>query len=150
MAYLYSKYYSDEEKLNNLITMKIPIREFIKLDSQEFENDYYVSNGKSISGSRKTKVINYINSLNLSIPQKAILIKSQYNTYKSYDKEIFNYVNKINISANEKKVLLKGIGFKNYNKDVINYINSQNLSIKDKEKKLKALGFTVRNGRVYS
>lgn len=150
MAKLYGYYYSDEETLNNLVTMKIPIKEYIKLNSEEFTSDYYTSNGKSVSGSRKAKVINYINSLNLSIPQKAILIKSQYNTYKSYDKEIFNYVNKINISANEKKVLLKSIGFKNYNKDVINYINSQNLSIKDKEKKLKSLGFTVRNGRVYS
>lgn len=150
MAHLYGYYYSDEETLNNLVTMKIPIKEYIKLNSEEFTSDYYSSNGKSISGSKKAKVINYINSLNLSIPQKAILIKSQYSTYKNYDKEIFNYVNKINISANEKKVLLKSIGFKNYNKDVINYINSQNLSIKDKEKKLKSLGFTVRNGRVYS
>ena len=150
LAYLYGKYYSSEEKLNNLLELNIPIKEYIKLESQDLQGDYDSRTGKSISGSKKNKVINYINSLNLSIPQKAILIKSQYNTFDSYDNDIVNYVNNLNKSINDKKVLLKSIGFDNYNNDVINYINSQNLSLKDKEKKLKSLGFTIREGRVYS
>lgn len=149
LAYLYSNYYSDEETLNNLLTMNIPIKEYIKLNSEDLSGDYNVKTGKTISGSKKNKVINYVNSLKLSIPQKAILIKSQYSTYKDYDKEIINYVNKINISANEKKMLLKSIGFNNYNNDIVNYINSQNISKVEKEKKLKSLGFTIRDGRVY-
>lgn len=150
LAYLYGKYYSTEEKLNNLLELNIPIKEFIKLDSQDLQSDYNSRTGKSISGSKKEKVINYINSLSLSIPQKAILIKSQYNTFNNYDNDIVKYVNNLNKTINDKKVLLKSIGFDNYDKDVINYINSQSLSIKDKEKKLKSLGFTIREGRVYS
>ena len=149
LAYLYGKYYSTDDKLNNLVELNIPIKEFIKLNSQDIESDYNERTGKTISNSKKNKVINYVNSLNLSIPQKAILIKSQYNTYKNYDNQIVNYVNNLNKSVNDKKVILKSIGFDNYDNDVINYINSQNMSIKDKEKKLKSLGFTIRNGRVY-
>lgn len=149
LAYLYGKYYSTDDKLNNLVELNIPIKEFIKLNSQDIESDYNERTGKTISNSKKNKVINYVNSLNLSIPQKAILIKSQYNTYKDYDNQIVNYVNNLNKSINDKKVILKSIGFDNYDNDVINYINSQNMSIKDKEKKLKSLGFTIRDGRVY-
>ena len=68
---------------------------------QEFEADYN-SKGKAISGSRKNKVINYVNSLDLSIPQKAILIKST-NTFKFNDynnqiiesKEVVFYINSV-------------------------------------------------------
>ncbi len=149
MAHLYGNYYSKEETLDNLINMNIPIKEFIKFNSENITSDYNAKTGKTISGSKKNKVINYINSLKLTIPQKAILIKSQYNSYKDYDNEIINYVNKINISANEKKMLLRSIGFNNYNSDIVNHINSQNISKIEKEKKLKSLGFTIRDGRVY-
>ena len=149
LSYLYGNYYSAEETLDNLIDMRIPIREFIKFDSQEFEGDYNTRTGKTISNSRKKKVIQYVNSLNLSIPQKAILIKMEYNSYDNYNNQIVNYINNLNKSANDKKVLLRSIGFDNFNKDVIEYINSQNISIAEKEEKLKDLGFTIRNGRVY-
>ena len=148
LAYLYSEYYSSEDKLNDLITMNIPIKEYLKLNGQTFESDYN-SNGKAVSGSKQSKVINYVNSLNLSVAQKAILIKKQYNSYDDYDNKIIDYVNKLDINSNEKKVLLKSIGFTNYNEDIVKYINSQNLSATEKEKKLKDLGFTIRNGRVY-
>ena len=149
LSYVYSKYYSSEEVLNNLIEMRIPIKEFIKFDSQEFEGDYNTRTGKTISGSRKKKVIQYVNSLNLSIPQKAILIKMEYSSYDNYNNQIVNYINGLNKTINDKKVLLKSIGFDNFNKDVVEYINSQNISIAEKEEKLKDLGFTIRNGRVY-
>ena len=149
ISYLYGNYYSSEETLDRLIEMRIPIKEFIKFDSQEFESDYNSKTGKTISNSRKKKVIQYVNSLNLSIAQKAILIKMEYNSYDNYNQQIFNYVNGLNKSSNDKKILLKSIGFDNYNKDIVNYINSQNISISEKEEKLKDLGFTVRNGRVY-
>lgn len=68
------------------------------------------ANGKSISGSRKQKVYSYVNSLNLSIPQKAILIKQQYPSEKNYDKQIVDYVNNLNISKNDKKTILKELG----------------------------------------
>ncbi len=149
LAYLYSKNYSSEETLNNIITLNIPMKQYIKFDSQNFTGSYDTSTGKTISGSKKKEVINYVNSLNLTIPQKAILIKTKYSSYDNYNNQIINYVNKLNETANAKKILLKSIGFDNYNKDIVNYINSQNISKEEKEKKLKNLGFTIRDGRVY-
>lgn len=149
LAYLYSKYYSSEDALNDIVTLKIPTKQYIKFDSQNFEGKYNTNTGKTINGSRKNEVINYVNSLNLTIPQKAILIKSKYNSYDNYNNQIINYVNALNKSANDKKILLKSIGFDNYNKDIVNYINSQNITKSEKEKKLKKLGFTIRDGRVY-
>lgn len=119
IAYLYSRYYSSEETLNNLIEMRIPIKEFIKFDSQEFEGDYNTRTGKTISGSRKNKVIQYVKSLNLSIPQKAILIKMEYNSYD------------------------------NYNEQIVNYIKQNVSSVEERSAILTELGFTIRNGRVY-
>lgn len=149
LAYLYSKYYSSEDTLNDIVTLKIPMKQYIKFDSQNFEGKYNVNTGKTINGSRKNEVINYVNSLNLTIPQKAILIKSKYSSYDNYNNQIINYVNGLNKSANDKKVLLKSIGFDNYNEDIVNYINSQNITKSEKEKTLKKLGFTIRDGRVY-
>ena len=148
LAFLYGSYYSSEEILNNLVKADIPLKEFIKYDSQEFTSDYY-ANGKTIPNSRKYKVINYINSLSLSIPQKAILIKMEYNSFDAYDTQIVNYINDFDYSEFDKASMLKLIGFDFYDKYLVNYINSQNLSIDEKEEKLKDLGFNIRNGVVY-
>ena len=69
---------------------------------------------------RKTEVIKYINSLDLTIPQKAMLIKMNYSSYNDY------------------------------NSQIINYINSQKLSMSEKQEILEQLGFKVRNGKVYT
>lgn len=69
---------------------------------------------------RKKAVIEYVNSLDLTIPQKAMLIKMNYSSFSNYDNQI------------------------------INYINSQEISIDDKKEILEELGFKVRNGRVYT
>lgn len=68
---------------------------------------------------RKNAVINYVNSLNLSIPQKAMLIKLNYSSFDFY------------------------------NKQIIEYINSQDLSKDEKTEILTKLGFTIKDGRVY-
>lgn len=67
----------------------------------------------------KAETIKYINSLSMSIPQKAMFIKQYYKSFTNYDK------------------------------DIIKYINNQKLTVKEKEQILTQLGFTVRNGRVY-
>ena len=68
---------------------------------------------------RKNAVIKYVNSLNLSIAQKAMLIKLNYTSFDSY------------------------------NKQIIEYINSQDLSKTEKTEILTKLGFTIKDGRVY-
>lgn len=149
LAYLYGNYYSSDKVLNVLVQSNIPIKEYIKFNSETFESDYY-TNGKTVPNSRKNKVIKYINSLNLSIPQKAMLIKMEYSSFKQYDNQIVKYVNNIDCSSYDKKVILKTIGFTSYDKDIINTINSKNISIEEKTKELEELGFKVRNGRVYT
>ena len=69
---------------------------------------------------RKNEVIKYVNTLNLSIPQKAMLIKLNYSSFDMY------------------------------NTQIINYINNQKMSKEEKQEILTKLGFTIRNGRVYS
>lgn len=149
LAYLYGNYYSSDKVLNALVQSNIPIKEYIKFNSKTFESDYY-ANGKTVPNSRKNKVIRYINSLNLSIPQKAMLIKMEYSSFKQYDNQIVKYVNNIDCSSYDKKVILKTIGFTSYDKDIINTINSKNISVEEKTKELEELGFKVRNGRVYT
>jgi hypothetical protein len=149
LAYLYGNYYSSDKVLNALVQSNIPIKEYIKFNSKTFESDYY-ANGKTVPNSRKNKVIKYINSLNLSISQKAMLIKMEYSSFKQYDNQIVKYVNNIDCSSYDKKVILKTIGFTSYDKDIINTINSKNISVEEKTKELEELGFKVRNGRVYT
>ena len=119
MLYLYGRYYSKEETLDIIQDAGISIKEFIKFDSQDIESDYY-ANGKAIPNSKKKKTIAYINSLNLSAIQKAMLIRMEYSSFTSYDRQI------------------------------IQYINSQRLNVEDKKAIYEKLGFKIRNGRVYS
>lgn len=149
LAYMYGNYYSSPELLNSLVAAKIPMKEFIKYNSQEFTSDYN-SNGEAISNSRKNKVISYINNLNLSIPQKAILIRLEYSSFDNYDKQIVNYINNMNYSQYEKASLLKQFGFDDYDSYLINYVNNMNISKDEKTAILKEMGFTIRNGKVYS
>lgn len=147
IAFMYGNYYSSEKVLNTMIDLEIPIKEFIKYNSQEFESDY---NEKGvISNSRKNKVFNYINGLNLNSTQRAILFKMEYNSFSNYDTSILKYIENLDINKFDKSALAKKIGFSNYDEYLINYIKSLNISDEEKKKKLENLGFTVKNNRVY-
>lgn len=149
LAFLYGTYYSSEKTLNNIVNSQISMKEFIKYNSQTFETKY-ASNGKAITNSRKSSVINYVNSLNLTVPQKAILIKMEYASYDKYDKQIVEYINNKKLSIIDKGTILKSIGINSFDKQLINYVNSKKLTVKEKTKILQELGFTVRNGKVIS
>lgn len=69
-------------------------------------------NGKSISGSRKEKVIEYINNLDADYGERIILFKSEYNADDTYNYEIIEYLNgRDDISYEEMEVILKELGF---------------------------------------
>ena len=70
--------------------------------------------GKSISGSRKEKVISYVNELDLSIPQKAMLIRQTYSTFDDYNDEIVNYVANLSVDYDTKKAILEALDMKVY------------------------------------
>lgn len=67
------------------------------------------SDGNSISGTRKTKVISYVNSLDLSIPQKAMLIRQEYSTFDDYNYDIVEYVDNLDIEYDDKVSILKSL-----------------------------------------
>ena len=68
--------------------------------------------GKSISGSRKEKVSNYINSLDADYGEKLILFKSEYNADDRYNREIIDYLNnRDDITFDEMNTILKELGF---------------------------------------
>ena len=70
------------------------------------------SNGKTISGSRKKKVMAYIESLDIDRGQKLILHKSQYKSDTSYNRAIIEYLNsRDDISFEQWKTILTELGF---------------------------------------
>ena len=69
-------------------------------------------NGKTISGSRKEKVLNYVSNLNADYGTKLILFKSEYNADDTYNYDIIEYLNSRNdISYEEEVEILKSLGF---------------------------------------
>lgn len=105
-AYLYNKNYNSKS-VDVITTAGIDIDYLLDYEKNDFEADYNYK-GKAISGSRKNKVINYVNDYDLSIAEKAILIKSR-NSFKfnDYNYEIVNYVDGLDIEYEEKVKLLK-------------------------------------------
>jgi hypothetical protein len=76
----------------------------IKADKDEY--------GKSISGSRKDHVIDYLNGLDADYYTKIILFKSEYNADDTYNEEIIDYLNsREDISYAEMEAILKKLGF---------------------------------------
>lgn len=145
--------FTDESKYLNYKTAKqlgVDINNWLNYSSQEFKSDL-APTGKTISGSRKKKLISFVNSLNLTIPQKASLIKMSYSSYDNYDKQIMNEVNSLNISFMDKAKMVKTLGFDEYDKSIINYIDRNYSSMSEKTNALKYLGFTVYTykGRTY-
>lgn len=76
----------------------------IKADKDEY--------GKSISGSRKEKVIDYVNNLDIDYGARLILFKSEYNADDTYNYDIIDYLNsREDISYEEMETILKELGF---------------------------------------
>ena len=69
--------------------------------------------GKSINGSRKEKVLDYINNLDADYYTRIILWKSEYPSDDSYNNEIIEYLNgRDDISFDETIAILRKLGFK--------------------------------------
>jgi hypothetical protein len=97
--------------LSFLKKVNIPIKEYLKLEGQNIEATTN-SIGTKVLRERKANYISAVNKLNLTIPQKALLIKIEYSSYDKYNSEIIKYVNNSNMNLNEKKSYLIGLGFK--------------------------------------
>lgn len=69
-------------------------------------------NGKTISGSKKKAVFNYIDSLDLKSGEKAILFAKAGYPDKSYKEFIYNYINGLDLSSSRKKEIWDSLGYK--------------------------------------
>jgi hypothetical protein len=68
--------------------------------------------GKSISGSRKEKVIAYINNMSADCGQKIILCKMEYPSDDTYNYDIIDYSNsREDISYEDMETILTELGF---------------------------------------
>lgn len=99
------------EKYIKLVDANIPVEQLNKYYNEigdvEGTKD---ENGKTISGSKKQAVFNYINSLSLNIPQKQILLAKEYDSFaKEYYWDIVNYINLLNITKEEKSSIFSSI-----------------------------------------
>ena len=106
-AFQYPQYYTLSKAVSSDI---LEYRSYYRgLTSLKADKD---SNGKSISGSRKNKVIEYINSLDIDYGAKLVLFKSEYESDDTYNEEIFQYIrDNENLSFEEKLSILKTLGF---------------------------------------
>ena len=70
------------------------------------------ASGSTVSGSRKKKVIQYINGLDISFGEKIILFKNEYPSDNTYNQQIIQYLRENDdISGKEMKQILIGLGF---------------------------------------
>ena len=88
----------------------VQYRKYTKaLNNISADKDAY---GKTISGSRKNKVIAYVNSLDIDYGERLILFKSEYPSDDTYNNEIVEYLNgREDISFDEEVAILKELGF---------------------------------------
>ena len=110
-AMVYSKYYSDKDNMTNVVNAGYNVDTYITAlnDIEQLRDKYSKDNGYTTE-QRKQKTIAYINSLDMEIPQKAMLIRNYYTSFRDYNNEIVNYVNNLNLSQDEKVQILKGTG----------------------------------------
>lgn len=77
----------------------------------EIESDKNAS-GNTITGSRKRKVVEYINGLDIDYGEKMLLFKSQYTADDTYNTEIVEYLNsRTDISYHAMKEILELLDF---------------------------------------
>lgn len=102
-----------KKQTRELVMLDIPIRRYWDyrqgLKKIEADKD---EDGNSIPGSKKQKVIEYIDSLDVDFEEKLILFKFQYPADDTYNYEILEYLkSRTDISDAEKKVILKDLDF---------------------------------------
>ena len=115
---LYENYVSDDTYSTVMKYSGINIDEYLKYKQQKFEADKVddgTEKGKSVSGSKKQKVYNYVNNMNVTGKQRMLLLGTQYKLTDSERRTLANYVNDLNITRNQKIDIYKKLqGFTVY------------------------------------
>jgi hypothetical protein len=100
------KYTLSKAVSSDLVSYRKYTKDLYNIEADKDEN------GKSINGSRKEKVIDYINNLEADYGEKIILYKSVYNADNTYNYDILKYLNsRDDLSYEERVAILKELGF---------------------------------------
>lgn len=114
----------DDKLYNNIKNSNININQYLSYKIQESEDKFLAdkdSNGKSISGTAKEKVYNYVNNNITGYNNKLLILGSKYKLSRSEQEKLANYIYQISTSVEDKNNL-----FDYYSKN-----------------------FTINNGKVY-
>lgn len=126
-ASIYENYILDEDdkKYNIIKSSNINITQYLQYKSQDFSSDKKddgTLNGATVSGSKKKKVWNYINNMNITYTQKVLLYGMEYSTTDSEKSIILNYINNLNLTKSEKLEALQQFkGFTVYKDGTVKY-----------------------------
>ena len=97
----------DDSEYKYLKTTNIDINEYLKYKQAKSTwkadrvDDGTVA-GKSVSGSKKEKVVSYINNMNVTYEQKLLLMGQQYKLSKAEQRKLANYINNMDLNQQEK------------------------------------------------
>ena len=114
----------DDKLYNNIKNSNIDINQYLTYKIQESEDKFLAdkdSNGKSISGTAKKKVYDYVNSNITGYNNKLLLLGQKYKLTKSEQEGLAKHIYQISSNTEERNEL-----FKYYSKN-----------------------FTIKNGKVY-
>lgn len=108
-----SDYYLNKEEINYALDNPAKYTTILQITDYDNYLEYKdkIDEIRDNTDNKKEETINYINSLKLSIPQKAIFIKLYYNSFNDYNEQIVNYINQNVSSMDEKNLILKNLGF---------------------------------------
>lgn len=105
-AYKYPENYAIAKSVGGYTAYRTYASELYDIKADKDEN------GKSISGSRKDKVIDYVNNLDIDYGARLILFKSEYPSDDTYNYDIINYLEENDaISGEEMRTILTELGF---------------------------------------
>lgn len=123
---IYKNSIGEDDSVYQLIEdTNINITEYIGYKAQQFvsdkEDDGTIT-GSSISGSKKKKVYNYIENMNITYSQKLLLKGMQYSLTDSEKNKLANYVRNLNTSnSNKLEIYSKLKGFTVYKDGTFDY-----------------------------
>lgn len=98
---------SDEFYSNVLQESNININEYLKYKNQKFESDKKddgTLEGKTITNSKKKKVYNYVNNMNITYNQKLLILGKQYKLSDNEQKKLYEYINNIPGQTSKEKL----------------------------------------------
>ena len=98
---------SDDFYSTVLKESNININEYLKYKQQKFESDKKddgTLEGKTITNSKKQKVYNYVNNMNISYNQKLLILGKQYKLKDNEQKKLYEYINNLPGQTSQEKL----------------------------------------------